>query len=161
RGVAPGPSPPSPPSAPRARARAVGEPADRGRAHRARGARGHRDLRGPDARAEPRRVHAGRRVRHGDHLPGPRSSGMGRAARARALVGGDPADAFAAAGLAVTPVDRATTRVAQTGAATLRVEGPSGALAFAEGARADYVPLLIGPSGGDTIDAPLVFAGWG
>ena len=86
---------------------------------------------------------------------------LGNAARARALVGSDPADAFAAAGLAVTPVDRATTRVAQTGAATLRVEGPSGALAFAEGARADYVPLLIGPSGGDTIDAPLVFAGWG
>jgi len=34
-------------------------------------------------------------------------------------------------------------------------------LAFDEGAGADYVPLLFGASGGGTIDAPLVFAGWG
>ena len=86
---------------------------------------------------------------------------LGNAARARTLVGSDPAEALAAANLAVTPVDRATTRLAETGPAILRVDGPTGPLAFAEGSGADFSPLLIGASGGGTIDAPLVFAGWG
>lgn len=96
-------------------------------------------------------------------LPAPHADAveLGEAARSRAVVGSDPGAVLAAANLAVTPIDRATTRLQQVGPAALRVDGPSGPVAFNEGAGADYVPLLFGASGGGTIDAPLVFAGWG
>jgi len=86
---------------------------------------------------------------------------LGEAARARAVIGSDPGAVLAAASLAVIPVDRAISRLQQVGPAALRVDGPFGPVAFNEGTPGDYTPLLIGASGGGTIDAPLVFAGWG
>ena len=96
-------------------------------------------------------------------LPAPHADAveLGAAARAQAVVGSDPGAVLAAANLAVTPIDRTTTRLQQVGPAALRVDTSGGPEAFNEGAGADYTPLLIGASGGGIIDAPVVFAGWG
>jgi hypothetical protein len=96
-------------------------------------------------------------------LPAPHADAieLSAAARSRAVIGSDPAALLAAMNLAVTPIDRATTQLQQVGPAALRLDGPSGPLTFNEGPSGDYVPLLFGASGGGTIDAPLVFAGWG
>lgn len=96
-------------------------------------------------------------------LPPPHAEAveLGGAARASVIVGSDPGAVLVAANLAVTHIDRATTRLQQVGPAALRVDGPGGPLSFTEGAAGDYAPLLVGASGGGTIDAPLVFAGWG
>ena len=96
-------------------------------------------------------------------LPAPHADAveLGDAARTRAVVGSDPAAVLAEANLAVTPVDRATTRLQQVGPARLGVDATAGPLAFTEGPHGDYTPLLIGSSGGGTVDAPVVFAGWG
>jgi peptide/nickel transport system permease protein len=96
-------------------------------------------------------------------LPSPHAAAveLGAAARSRAVVGSDPGAVLAEAHLAVTPVDLTDTRVQQIGDAVLRVDTPNGRAQFVEGARADFTTLLIGASGGGTIDAPVVFAGWG
>lgn len=96
-------------------------------------------------------------------LPPPHAAAneLGELARTVAVVGSDPATVLARANLAVTPVDRTATRLQQVGPAALRVDGPGGPIAFNEGTRADYLPLLIGASGGGNVDAPVVFAGWG
>ena len=96
-------------------------------------------------------------------LPAPHADAveLGAAARGRAVVGADPGAVLAAAGLAVTPVDRTSTRAEQVGSAVLQVDLPGSRASYSEGARADFAPLLIGAAGGGTVDAPLVFAGWG
>ena len=96
-------------------------------------------------------------------LPAPHAEAvaLGDAARSRAVVGTDPGAVLAAANLTVTLVDRSTTQLRQVGPAALRVDGPGGPVTFNEGSGDDYLPLLFGASGGGTIDAPLVFAGWG
>ncbi len=96
-------------------------------------------------------------------LPPPHADALelGAAARSRAVVGSDPGALLAAAHLAVTPIDRTSTRIQQIGPAVLQVDLPGGRTSYAEGARADFAPLLIGAAGGGTVDAPLVFAGWG
>lgn len=57
--------------------------------------------------------------------------------------------------------NRTTTQLRSTGPASLRIDGPGGPVELGEGAAADFTPLLIGESGGGSVDAPLVFAGWG
>ncbi len=96
-------------------------------------------------------------------LPQPHADALelGAAARSRAVVGSDPGALLAAAHLAVTPIDRTSTRVQQIGSAVLQVDLPGGRVSYAEGVRADFAPLLIGAAGGGSVDAPLVFAGWG
>jgi peptide/nickel transport system permease protein len=86
---------------------------------------------------------------------------LGDAARSRAVVGTDPSAVLAEAHLAITPVDRTDTHLEQVGGAVLEVDTPTGRAQFAEGAGADFTTLLIGASGGGTVDAPVVFMGWG
>lgn len=96
-------------------------------------------------------------------LPPPHADAieLGAAARSRAVVGADPGAVLAEAHLAVTPVEATDTRAQQVGRAALQVDLPSGRAQFVEGAGADFAPLLIGMAGGGSIDAPVVFAGWG
>lgn len=96
-------------------------------------------------------------------LPSPHAAALelGDAARRQAVVGADAGAVLAEAGLAVTPVDRTDTRLQQVGTAVLEVDTPAGRAQLAEGLRADFAPLLIGASGGGTVDAPVVFLGWG
>lgn len=86
---------------------------------------------------------------------------LGRAAHDRAVVGTDAGAPLAAAGLAVTPVERTATRFEQIGPAALEVDGGATRATLTEGAGADFVPLLFGPAGGGTATGRLVFAGWG
>jgi peptide/nickel transport system permease protein len=96
-------------------------------------------------------------------LPSPHAAAveLGETARSRAVVGTDPGAVLADAHLAVTPVDLTDTRVQQVGGAVLQADTPAGRAQFAEGAGADFTALLIGASGGGTVDAPVVFMGWG
>ncbi|HSW95985.1 MAG TPA: ABC transporter permease subunit [Patescibacteria group bacterium] len=96
-------------------------------------------------------------------LPSPHAAAveLGDTARSRAVVGTDPGSVLAEAHLAVTPVDLTNTRVQKVGGAVLQVDTPTGRAQFAEGAGADFTALLFGGSGGGTVDAPLVFMGWG
>ncbi|HEY8655943.1 MAG TPA: ABC transporter permease [Candidatus Limnocylindria bacterium] len=86
---------------------------------------------------------------------------LGHAARDRAVIGADAGAALAAAGLAVTPVERRSTSFEQVGTASLEVDADAGRMTFREGPGGDFVPLLFGPAGGGTANARLVFAGWG
>ena len=86
---------------------------------------------------------------------------LGNSARSRAVVGTDPGAVLAEAHLAVTPVDAVNTHAQQVGPAVLQVDTATGRAQFVEGAGADFTALLIGASGGGTVDAPVVFMGWG
>jgi peptide/nickel transport system permease protein len=86
---------------------------------------------------------------------------LGDVARGRVVIGSDAGAVLAEAHLAVTPVDLTDRRAQQVGGAVLQVDTPTGRAQFAEGAGADFTTLLIGASGGGTVDAPVVFMGWG
>jgi len=96
-------------------------------------------------------------------LPSPHAAAveLGDTARSRAVVGTDPGGVLAESHLAVTPVDLTNTHVQKIGAAVLQVDTPAGRAQFAEGTGADFTALLIGASGGGTVDAAVVFMGWG
>src|SRR5258708_4656724 len=80
-------------------------------------------------------------------------------ARARTVVGADVAQAFADGGLTPTALDRTASLLKTVGPATLDIVGAAGQLRVSEGPT--LFPVLAGKSSGGTVDAPLVFAGWG
>jgi peptide/nickel transport system permease protein len=80
-------------------------------------------------------------------------------ARSRTVVGADIAQAFADTGLVPTQLDRTASLLKQIGAAAIDISGPNGRFRIAEGPT--LMPVLAGRSSGGTVDAPLVFAGWG
>lgn len=82
-----------------------------------------------------------------------------RDARAAAVVGADTAAAFAEAGLTPTSFDRTATLLKQIGRASVAVTGSAGREELTEGPA--LLPVLAGKSSGGSVDAPIVFAGWG
>ena len=80
-------------------------------------------------------------------------------ARARTVVGADVAQAFADSGLTPTATDRAASLLKQVGLATIDIAGPAGQYRVTEGPT--LLPILFGRSSGGTVDAPIVFVGWG
>src|SRR5258708_7072116 len=78
---------------------------------------------------------------------------------ARTVVGADVPQAFADGGLAPTAMDRTASLLKTVGPATLDIVGAAGQLRVSEGPT--LFPVLAGKSSGGTVDAPLVFAGWG
>lgn len=82
-----------------------------------------------------------------------------RDARAATVVGADTVAAFTGAGLAPTAFDRTATLLKQIGRASVAVTGPAGRVVLSEGPT--LLPVLAGKSSGGSVDAPVVFAGWG
>ena len=82
-----------------------------------------------------------------------------RDARAQAVVGTDVSAALADAGLVPTGFDRTATLIKAVGPASLVVTGPAGRAELRAGP--NLLAVLAGKSSGGTVDAPLVFAGWG
>ena len=79
--------------------------------------------------------------------------------RARTVVGADVAQAFADVRLTSTALDRTASLLKQVGTATVDISGPGGQFRVSEGPT--LLPVLAGKSSGGTVDAPLVFVGWG
>jgi len=85
----------------------------------------------------------------------------GNAAREQLRIGADTEAILASAGLTTDAVDRETTALRQTGPAHLVFDGPGGGVSLAEGRQNDFLPVLFGAASGGTVQAPVVFAGWG
>jgi len=82
-----------------------------------------------------------------------------RDARTATVVGADVDAALRDAGLTATRFDRSANLLKQIGKASITVTGPAGRIEVSEGT--DLLPVLAGKSSGGSVDAPLVFAGWG
>jgi peptide/nickel transport system permease protein len=80
-------------------------------------------------------------------------------ARSRTVVGADVTRAFADSGIASVPVDRTASLLKSIGPAIVDVTGPAGQFRLSEGPA--LLPVLAGKSSGGSVDAPVVFAGWG
>lgn len=82
-----------------------------------------------------------------------------RDARAATVVGADVSAALSGAGLIPTAFDRTATLFKQIGRASVTVSGGAGRFELSEGPA--LLPVLAGRSSGGSVDAAVVFAGWG
>ncbi len=80
-------------------------------------------------------------------------------ARAATVVGADVTAALASVGFLPTTFDRTATLLKEIGRASIVVTGSAGRLELSEGPT--VLPVLAGRSSGGSVDAPLVFVGWG